>query len=541
MHYPSLRSVETETKLSTLIDLLRFRSQNEPTLTAYRFLADEESASISYGELDLRARGVAALLQRKGLQQERALLVYSPGLDFIVAFFGCLYAGTIAVPASLPQGKRGMARLQAIAGDAQAACVLTTTREFSRIDRGPWARSVEWIASDVIADDVAADWREPATNGDALAYLQYTSGSTSTPKGVMVTHANVLENSAYIQHGFEHGPESVSLSWLPHFHDMGLVDGIIQPLFSGFTGLLMSPASLLQNPARWLQAISQYGVTHSGGPNFAYELCVRRIDEAQRASLDLSSWRVAYNGAEPVRHDTLKRFAAAFAPGGFRREAFYPAYGLAEATLKVSGGRRGVGPVYCSVDASALEEHRIVLTETGALGSRTLVGCGRAAMGTELAIVNTETLAVCEPDEVGEVWVSGPGVAAGYWSRPEETETTFNARLSKRGKFLRTGDLGFVRDGELFITGRLKDLIIIRGRNHYPQDIERAVQQCHAALKPDAGAAFSVELGNEERVVVVQEIESRHKNEAETLIETIREAIAEEFEIQPAVVVLIRS
>lgn len=541
MHYPSLRSVETETKLSTLIELLRFRSLNGPTLTAYRFLADEESASITYGELDLRARSVAALLQGKGLQQQRALLLYPPGLDFIVAFFGCLYAGTIAVPASLPQGKRGMARLQAIAGDAQAACVLTTTQDLAKIERGPWARRVEWLASDVVAEDVAAGWREPVTNDDALAYLQYTSGSTSTPKGVMATHANVLENSAYIQHGFEHDSQSVSLSWLPHFHDMGLVDGIIQPLYSGFTGLLMSPASLLQNPARWLEAISRHRVTHSGGPNFAYDLCVSRIGEAQRASLDLSNWSVAYNGSEPVRRDTLERFAAAFAPCGFRREAFYPAYGLAEATLKVSGGRRDAGPVYCSVDASAIEQHRIVFTETGALDSRTLVGCGRAALGTEVAIVNPESLEACEPDQVGEVWVSGPGVAAGYWNRPEETETTFNARLSKRGRFLRTGDLGFIREGELFITGRLKDLIIIRGRNHYPQDIERATQQCHAALKPDAGAAFSVELGSEEGLVVVQEIETRRKNEAGSIFETIREAIAEEFEIQPAAVVLIRS
>lgn len=541
MHYPSVRPVETETKLSTLIDLLRFRSLSEPTLTAYRFLADEESAAITYGELDLRARAVAALLQSKGLQQERALLVYPPGLDFIVAFFGCLYAGTIAVPASLPQAKRGMARLQAIAGDAQAARVLTTRQDLLRFEREPLAPRLDWLISDEIAGDAAADWREPVTNGEALAYLQYTSGSTSTPKGVLVTHANVLENSAYIQHGFEHGPQSMSLSWLPHFHDMGLVDGIIQPLYSGFTGLLMPPAALLQNPARWLQAISRYRVTHSGGPNFAYDLCVRRIDEAQRASLDLSSWSVAYNGAEPVRHDTLERFVAAFEPCGFRREAFYPAYGLAEATLKVSGGRRGVGPVNCTVDVAALEQHRIVLAEAGAPDSQTLVGCGRAALGTEFAIVDHESLTVREPDEVGEVWVSGPGVAAGYWNRPEETEATFNARLSKRSRFLRTGDLGFVRDGELFITGRLKDLIIIRGRNHYPQDIERAVQQSHAALKPDAGAAFSVELESEERLVVVQEIDTRRRNEADEIIETIREAIAEEFEIQPVAVVLIRS
>lgn len=506
---------------STLIDLLRFRSLSEPALTAYRFLADDEcdTSSITYGALDLRARAIAALLHSRGLQRQRVLLLYPPGLEFIAAFFGCLYAGAIAVPASVPQTKRSLGRFQAIAGDAQATAALTTRQVLTRSER----LQLEWLTSDNLSDDEAAQWQAPTLSGETLAYLQYTSGSTSTPKGVMVTHANVLENSAYIQHGFEHGPQSVSLSWLPHFHDMGLVDGIIQPLYSGFTGLLMSPAALLQNPIRWLEAISRYRVTHSGGPNFAYDLCVRRIDESQRAALDLSSWNVAYNGAEPVYHETLERFVSAFGPCGFRRKAFYPAYGLAEATLKVSGGRRGVGPVYRTVE------------------SRTLVGCGRATLGTEVVIVNPESLHLCKPEEVGEVWVSGPGVAAGYWNRPEETENTFHARLAGKGRFLRTGDLGFVHDGELFITGRLKDLIIIRGRNHYPQDIERAVQGCHTGLKPDAGAAFSVELGHEERLVVVQEIDSQQKPDARVIIETIREVIAEEFEIQPAAVVLIRS
>ncbi len=550
MHYPSLYPVETETQLSTLIDLLRLRSLNEPTLTAYRFLADaeKETTNISYGELDLRARAVAAALQDRGLQNERVLLLYPPGLDFIAAFFGCLYAGAVAIPSGMPRTKRSLARLQAIADDAQTACALTTRRVLSGIEllqdqRASWTRRLDWLTTDAIADDVAADWREPSTNSEALAYLQYTSGSTSSPKGVMVTHGNVLENSAYIRYGFEHGPQSVSLSWLPHFHDMGLVDGIIQPLYSGFTGLLMSPTALLQNPARWLQAISRYGVTHSGGPNFAYDLCVRRITEAERASLDLSTWSVAYNGAEPVRHETLERFAATFASCGFRREAFYPAYGLAEATLKVTGGRRQDGPLYCTVQSSALEQHRVVQTEAGTPGSRTLVGCGRATHGTEIVIVNSETFGLCAADEVGEIWVSGPGVAAGYWNGPEETERTFQVRHSKerRGNFLRTGDLGFVLDSELFITGRVKDLIIIRGRNHYPQDIERVMQQCHASLTPEGSAAFSVEIDSEERLVVVQEIETHSKTEAPSVMAAIREVIADEFEIQPAAVVLIRS
>src|ERR1700754_607137 len=521
MHYPSLYPVETETKLSTLIDLLRFRSLNEPTLPAYRFLADDSETSITYGELDLRARAVAALLQSRGLQRERMLLLYPPGLDFIAAFFGCLYAGAVAVPASLPQTRRGFGRFQAIASDAQAAGVLTTRQVLSRFE------GLDWLTSDDLSDDEARHWREPSTNSEALAYLQYTSGSTSTPKGVMVTHANILENSAYIQNGFEHSPESVSLSWLPHFHDMGLVDGIIQPLYSGFTGLLMSPAALLQNPARWLQAISRYRVTHSGGPNFAYDLCVRRIDESQRALLDLSTWSIAYNGAEPVRHETLERFVAAFATCGCRREAFYPAYGLAEATLKVTGGRREVGPVYCTVDASALEQHRVVPAEIDAPDSRKLGGCGRATLGTEVSIVKPESLCACEPEEVGEVWVSGPGVAAGYWNRPGETESTFKVS----GKFLSTGDLGFVRNGELFITGRLKDLIIIRGRNHYPQDIERAVHSSHQRLRPGNVAACAVEVGGAERLVIVAEIERRHQRDFDGVFEAIKRDVSAEHEL----------
>ncbi|HEY6802663.1 MAG TPA: amino acid adenylation domain-containing protein [Pyrinomonadaceae bacterium] len=534
--HPSLYPVETETKLSTLIDLLRLRSFNEPKLTAYRFLAGAENETdVTYGELDLRARAVATLLESRNLTGERVLLLYPPGLDFISAFFGCLYAGTVAVPASLPRTKRGLARLRTIIDDAEAAGVLTTQQVFSRLESLKDSdASLEWLTTDSVATDFATDWREPLLNSDDLAYLQYTSGSTATPKGVMITHGNVLDNSAYIRLGFEHGPQSVSLSWLPHFHDMGLVDGIIQPLYSGFTGLLMPPTTLLQNPARWLQAISRYEVTHSGGPNFAYDLCVRRIDEAARASLDLSSWSVAYNGAEPVRHETIERFSATFASCGFRRESFYPAYGLAEATLKVTGGKRSCGPRFCTVETSALAQHRVV--KTSGPGSRTLVGCGRAAEGTEIVIVDPESFARCAPDEVGEVWVAGPGVAAGYWNRPDKTAQTFQARLDGGKRFLRTGDLGFVLDDELYIAGRLKDLVIIRGRNHYPQDIESVMRQGNGD-----GAAFSLEIDGEERLVVVQEIESRLKTEVTAIIDTIRATIAEEFEIQPAAVVLIKS
>ena len=549
MLYPSLRVPENENKISTLVDLLRLRSLHEPGRTAYRFLADgeTEASHVTYGELDLRARAVGALLQSVSLHGARVLLLYPPGLDFVAAFFGCLYAGAVAVPSSPPRPSRGLGRVRAVADDAQAACALTTTQVLSRVELLPekpaeLARFGPWLATDRLADEWAAEWREPSTSGDALAYLQYTSGSTSTPKGVMVTHVNVLANSAYIHQGFEHGPESVSLSWLPHFHDMGLLDGIIQPLYGGFPAVLMSPAAFLQRPVRWLEAISRHGVTHSGGPNFAYDLCVRRVSKEQRASLDLSGWGVAYDGAEPVRRETLERFGEAFAPCGFRRRAFYPAYGLAEATLKVTGGRKEDEPVYHTVQAGALKEHRVVEAEAGAADARTLVGSGHAALGTEVVIVNPESARRCAPDEVGEVWVSGPGVAAGYWNRPEETERTFRARLAESGEgpFLRTGDLGFVRDGELFVTGRLKDLIIIRGRNLYPQDIEQAVEQCHAALRPGGGAAFSVEVEGEERLVLAQEVEARRRKEAPAVFAAIREVLAEEFEVQPAAVLLLR-
>ena len=381
---------------------------------------------------------------------------------------------------------------------------------------------------------------------DSLAYLQYTSGSTATPKGVMVTHGNVLHNSASIHQGFAHTPDSRALTWLPHFHDMGLIDGIIQPLYGGFPGILMSPVSFLQQPLRWLEAITRFQITHTGGPNFAYDLCVRRVNTEQRARLDLRSWRVAYNGAEPVRFETLQRFANEFRECGFRWEAFYPAYGLAEATLKVTGGSSAEPPVTCTVRSDALEQHRVVEAVPEQDDTRTLVGCGQAGLDTEIEIVDAETFTRCEAKTVGEIWVHGPGVAAGYWRRPEETEAKFHARLAEATRvsektYLRTGDLGFVRDGELFVTGRVKDLIIIRGRNLYPHDLELAIEQCHEALRAGGGAAFSLEVEGEERLVVVQELEARRRADTAALVELIRQTLAEEFEVQPYAILLVKA
>lgn len=508
----------------TLNDILRRRALHQPERLAYTYLPDgiEEKERVTYGGLDVLARGVAARLQSLGARGERALLLYPAGVDFIAAFFGCLYGGCIAVPAYPPHPARPhitLPRLQSILDDSRAKFVLTTSTILSRVEplfaASEGLRQPLWLATDELAGAHADEWSEPGVSGQDLAFLQYTSGSTSAPKGVMVSHRNLLANSEEIRRGFGHTPESVGVTWLPAYHDMGLIDGLIQPLFTGFPCYLMPPAAFLQRPARWLQAVSRYRATHTGAPNFAYELCARKVSPEQRAALDLSCVEVAYNGAEPVREETLRRFAEAFEPCGFRRQAFYPTYGLAEATLKVSGGGREAMPVTCTVDAAALEQNRVVETSgaTPEQNVRTLVGVGGPATETRIVFVEPSTLKPCADGEVGELWVAGPGVAGGYWNRPELTEETFRARLADTGEgpFLRTGDLGFVKDGELFITGRLKDLIIIGGRNHYPQDIELTVEQSHPALRPGCIAAFSVAVEGEEQLVIAAEVDPRYR------------------------------
>jgi acyl transferase domain-containing protein/acyl-CoA synthetase (AMP-forming)/AMP-acid ligase II/acyl carrier protein len=535
-------------KPSTLIELLRWRAANQFERPAYTFLVDDESAetTLTYGELHRRASAIGAWLQSVNAAGKTALLVYPPGLEFVAAIFGCFYAGVIAVPAYPPRLNRTVLRLRAIVADAQPAVALTTTSVLSRMEavfnQFSDLKQIQWLNTDAGVVGLENEWREADVSGETLGFLQYTSGSTGTPKGVMVSHSNVLYNSAYIAHGFEHTAESRALSWLPHFHDMGLIDGIIQPLYSGFCGILMSPTAFLQQPFRWLNAISRYKVTHSGGPNFAYDLCVRKIGPEQKALLDLSRWSVAYNGAEQVRKETLERFSAAFESCGFDRRAFYPAYGLAEATLKVSGGRKSDGPIYCSVEAEALEQNLIREAAHDSQTARTLVGSGRAALDTRILIVNPEAGTLCAEDEVGEIWVSGPGIAGGYWNRTDDTERTFRAYLAGTGEgpFLRTGDMGFLKDGELFIAGRLKDLIIIQGRNLYPHDIERTVEQSHPVLRPDSVAAFSIEAAGEERLVVVQEVDHRKRADWQQVIGDIRQSVAEEHEIQVHAVSLIR-
>lgn len=537
-------------QFNTLVDLLRSRAIHQPDKRGFILLKDGETPSgeLTYQELDRQARAIAARLQSQGATGQRALLLYPSGLDFIAAFFGCLYAGVVAVPAYPPRPNQKISRLEAIVEDCQAKFALTTTSLIDTIERkfaeDPSATPLQWLTTDNIDGDAAANWQTPNCDRDTLAFLQYTSGSTGTPKGVMITHGNLIYNFSLINQCFQDTPETISVSWLPPYHDMGLIGCILQPIYLGIEIYLMSPVDFLQKPLRWLQAISRYQVTTSGGPNFAYDLCVRKIKPSQLNSLDLSTWKLAFTGAEPIRAKTLDKFAAKFAPCGFRREAFYPCYGMAETTLIVTGGLKSAPPVIYNVQSEALEQNQVIpARDTGEI--RSLVGCGRIQLEEKIAIANPDSFTYCPEGQVGEVWVSSPSVAQGYWNRPDLTKQTFNAYLSdtKEGPFLRTGDLGFFQNGELFITGRLKDLIIIRGRNHYPQDIELTVEQSHPALRPGNGAAFAVEVDNAERLVIVQEVERTHlrKLNVDEVVEAIRRNVSQHHEVQVDGIILIKT
>ncbi|MBA3947173.1 MAG: amino acid adenylation domain-containing protein [Herpetosiphonaceae bacterium] len=540
-------------RFSDLVHLLHWRANEQPDQRAYTFLLDGEivEATITYRELDRRARLIGGWLQAAGATGERVLLLYPPGLDYITAFFGVLYAGAVAVPAYPPQSARLdralPLRLRTITADAKPLIALTIAAVLpigeALAAQDPTFAALRWIATDVLDEADGTEWQMPTIKPETLAFLQYTSGSTAAPKGVMLTHGNLMHNLQQIQRRFEDDTTSRGLIWLPPYHDMGLIGGILQPLHTGFPVTLMAPISFLQRPLRWLEAVTRYHATTSGGPNFAYELCARKVTPEQLAMLDLSSWRVAFTGAEPIRAATLEQFAAAFAPCGFRMEAFYPCYGLAEATLIVSGGKRTRPPVIEAFDGAALEQNRVVAVEGTEPGTRTFVGCGQIIADQQLLIADPQTHLRCQTGEIGEIWVAGPSVAQGYWQQPATSAETFGAYLrdGERGPFLRTGDLGFVHNDELFVASRIKDLIIIRGRNHYPQDIELTVERCHPALRASGGAAFSVEVDGEERLVIVQELERQHRNvDGAIVTSAIRQAVSEQHELQAYGVVLLK-
>ena len=534
---------------STLVELVRHRARCQPKANAFIYLVDGEleQVCLTYEELDRQARAIGAWLESLGLMGERALLLYPAGLEFITGFFGCLYAGVVAVPVYPPRRNRSLMRIQAIADDAEAKVALTTDTVLNRveqlIDETPHLKQLAWLDTCHVPEGMDKRWQMPDVHGDTLAFLQYTSGSTGTPKGVVLNHANLVHNSALIACGFEHTRSGTGVFWLPSYHDMGLIGGILQPLYVGQPNILMSPMTFLQKPYRWLSAISRWGGTCSGGPNFAYELCVRKITPEQRKTLDLSTWKVAFNGAEPVRADTLKRFAETFAPCGFNPNAFYPCYGLAEATLIVSGGYMSKPPVVRSFDSAALSNDTVIEVDSQSEGARALVGCGETLPDQTITIVDPETQTLSGPNRIGEIWVRGPSVAQGYWRQPEISEAMFRAYLKDTGEgpYLRTGDLGFMLDDELFVTGRLKDLIIVRGVNYYPQDIELTIQRSHPRLREDCGGVFTVEKDGREQLIVVFEIERHKQANFANVFDAIRRAVALEHDLNVDAIALIRA
>lgn len=564
IHKRSFPGTDFEPK--TFVELLRWRAENQTEKKIYTYLLFDgnEDIKMTLGDVDRKARAVGAWLQSMKMEGERALLLYPPGMDYIISFLGCLYAGVVAVPAYPPEPSRlekTLPRIQAIVKDAQAKIALTTQEIMPMLDGlelGTMITPVEkggqvagnsgflkCYAVESIDDAHADDWKQPAINQDSLAFLQYTSGSTGVPKGVMLSHENLLTNSALINQGFRFSQDAEGVIWLPIYHDMGLIGGVLQPLYAGIHCTLMSPISFLKRPMRWMQTISDITdkLVVSGGPNFAYDLCsLKNLSDEQKASLDLSNWHTAFSGAEPVRPQTIDRFFDIYKDCGFRKEAFFPVYGLAEATLFVSGGIPTDAPKVIHIKKSSLEKNIIEDAAPTDEDAQIFVGCGHEQGDHHIVIANPETRTKCQPGEIGEIWESGGSVARGYWNRPELSKETFQAHLSDTGEgpFLRTGDLGFIKDGELFITGRAKDLIIIRGRNHYPQDIELTVEESHPKLRKGSVAVFSVEADGDERLVVVQEVRTPKIPNPAEIFEAIQLAIVEAHELQVWAIVLIK-
>ncbi|MCM0591135.1 MAG: AMP-binding protein [Gloeotrichia echinulata DEX184] len=533
------------TELASILDILNWRAKNQPNRMAYTFLVDgkTEGKCLTYQGLLQEAKAIAAKLQSLVLPGERVLLLYPSGLEFVSGFFGCLLAGVVAIPVNLPKKNQKMARLTSIIANAQSSLILTSESQLEALKTQFRPTDVTYLATDTLNIQNSHDWEPTQIKSNTLAFLQYTSGSTGTPKGVMVNHENLLETLRDLDLGWDHDENSRMVTWLPTFHDMGLIYGMLLPLYKGFPCYMLPSIAFLQRPICWLKAISNYGATHTAAPNFAYARCVDKITDDQLQDLNLSNWQVALNGAETVRYEILAEFAQKFAACGFKFSTLCPGYGLAEATLKVTAVSRNQSIQVCQVDKEALSRNQILFTEE-VENSQLLVSCGQTEIETEIAIVNPHTCERCQPYEVGEIWVKGKSVAQGYWQRPEATEHTFKAVIADtlESPYLRTGDLGFLHQGQLYVTGRLKDMIIIRGGNYYPQDIEQSVEQCHPDLRHSCTAAFGIEIEGEERLVIVQEVERtalRNFNQQE-VIETIRRTVFQDHELQAYAIVLIK-
>lgn len=508
----------------------------------------ESDQCLTFKQLDEAARHVAGYLQSPHVQVsrgQRVILLYPPVIDFVIGFLGCLYAGATAVPAFPPRRNRKGQRIHGIARDCQANVALTNNQVRQQIEGDTnWTEweSVAIVASDSIPGEYASKWKPIDLGREDLAVLQYTSGSTGQPKGVMLSHGNLISNTEFISLAFQHNMSCLGVSWLPTYHDMGLIGGILAPLYVGCPMVLMSPMAFLQKPIRWLRTISRYKATTSGAPNFAYQLCVDKITDEELEGVDLSSVDVAFNGAEPVRASTLKQFSERFAKVGFKSEAFLPCYGMAETTLLVTGGPQPEPPVFTAFKASLLDEGKVEACEAEDEDARELVGSGAILPCEEVLIVDPESRQIAEPHSIGEVWIASPSVGKGYWEKEEATQEAFGATTADgSGPYLRTGDLGFVYDGQLYIAGRLKDMIIVRGVNKYPQDIEQTAEQSHEIMQSGQTAAFAYVAEDRERLIVCAEVQKRREEiDWDSVINSIRRDVSSMHDLAPDAVVLVR-
>ncbi len=533
-----------DTPTQTFGAVLARRAADEPDKPVFVYLDDGESdeEKLSYLQLHRRAQQVVAALLDVCVPGARALMLFAPGLDYVSAVYGAFQAGVVGVSALPPQPNRlsrTLPRLIAIAEDAEVEVVLTTAaiREGVRglFEDGPLAKAT-WIAVDELPEPTSEVGVVPRSMSD-LAFMQYTSGSTRMPRGVMLTHGNLVDNTLFIGEAFGHQPTSLGFNWLPPYHDMGLIGGILQPVFygGGRPSVLISPLAFIKRPARWLEGISRYRATISGGPNFAYDLCVKRIDEETREGLDLSCWEVAFNGAEPVRAETLDAFTRMFARCGFRRSAFLTCYGLAEATLMVTGIEKHSEPTHTRFDADALAEGRAE-SPRPEMRAVTLVGCGEANDRHDVAIVDPETMRRCPPARVGEIWVSGPSVAGGYWHQQEDEDCFDQLIVGEEERegpgYLRTGDFGVFQDNQLYVVGRLRDLIIVNGRNHHPHDVEFSGESAHEALRSHCSVAFEVTQDGRLAPGLLMEVDPDGVEDFDQLMAAVRAQVMADTNLQ---------
>jgi acyl-CoA synthetase (AMP-forming)/AMP-acid ligase II len=537
-----------------LVDVLLEAANANQQRTALRFVGPNcEIRELTFGSLSSHARCISDFLRKSTAIGDSVLLAFPTGLEFLPSFLGCLYAGVLAVPLPTPQRVEDRNRLRQITRDCNASIGLTVRGSLSKLVGGDEAAAnpsflpavIEWVSVEDILDGSVPHLGARPTDSASIsecptrpaAYIQYTSGSVTSPRGVEVTASGLLHNLRCIVDALAIGPDDVCITWLPHFHDMGLVGTLLTPLFVGASSVLLSPLDFVRKPVKWLQAFTTFRGTFTASPNFGYELCAKHA--APGHDLDLSSWRAAANGSEPVRADTVKRFTERFAQAGFDPLAMAPCYGLAEATLVVLMKRPSKPLSIVSFDQYLLSQG--IVKESTLESALTLVGSGPPVLETDIAIVDPASRLRQPPNLVGEIWVRGDSVADHYHNKDRKFSTSFNARIkNERNSFLRTGDLGFIFAGELFVTGRIKDLIIVRGRNIYPQDIEATAQGAHFGLRANRGVAFGVNEQEEEGVVILQEVKAPlYAAQLDEALVKVRAAINRVHGIDPLEIVLL--